>query len=142
MLLAVGLVGFFVCVLPVAGGIGIVAREQARKGNVFVHPMGFRLWYPDGWRLQELQETYQLVPPTSRQTQRGELYFFLGDTADGITRPDEEAVLAYMDRYFESSGINFLSRSGGPRAVESAMGVGALLRWEGIDPSGEAVAPC
>ena len=79
----------------------------------------------------------QLVPPDAKSNQSGptELYFIVGESAEGIARPDDPRVV----QYFESQLLNmfpFMRRTGSIEQIKTSGGDGALIAWDGQNPTG------
>jgi hypothetical protein len=66
--------------------ISVDPLDASEKGNVYRHPTGLSFWYPQSWRLQELDEALQLIPNDVVKTQEGpsEIYFISGESITGF----------------------------------------------------------
>jgi len=91
------------CIFIIIGAVQIDASE---KGNVYHHPTGLTFWYPQSWRLQELDEALQLVPNDVVTAQKGpsEIYFVGGESiaGSGISHANDPQVVSYVDQQVRS----------------------------------------
>ncbi|MEN8148861.1 MAG: SHOCT domain-containing protein [Planctomycetota bacterium] len=117
-------------------------EPRGRKGKIYQHVVGFRFWYPEGWKVQRQDELLQLVPPDPAMSPEGpkELYLIGGESVaeDGITKPDDPRVAEYFDTQLRSL-VPFLSRVGKTEAVKTPFGAGAEMVWEGKAPNGNVI---
>jgi len=127
------------CVFIITGTVQVDASE---KGNVYHHPTGLTFWYPQSWRLQELDEALQLVPDDVVATDEGhsELYFVSGESlsGSGISRADDPQVISYVDQQVRSV-LPDLQLSG-EREYLKLMGTqGVVFRWAGNNNAGKPI---
>jgi hypothetical protein len=111
-----------------------------KMGKTYRHPIGFTFWYPEHWQVQDTELGLQLIPPDIRSNAQGptEAFLILGDSADGISRPDDPRVIQYLESQLVT-GLPFLKRIGEVESVDGSGGPGALITWEGKNPSGMQV---
>ena len=126
---------FLLFVVP----ISLYAEEG---GNVYRHPSGLSFWYPQQWKLHELDEALQLVPADVAMTQEGpsEVYFVTGESVQGtgILRADDQRVVAYMDQQVRSILPALqLQHSRKTFALPGAQGI--VLTWKGNNNAGKPV---
>lgn len=108
----------------------------ARTGKIFRHPLGFNFGYPEGWKVQEAQGGLQLFPPDlSSSEQSPEAYLVTGESAQGITSPDDPQVLQYFDNYF-AQVFPFLKRKEKTETIKVGNTAGICITWEGQSPKG------
>ena len=128
-----------VCLFIVVSAVQLDASE---KGNVYRHPTGLTFWYPQSWRLQELDEALQLVPNDVVTTQEGpsELYFVSGESiaGSGITRADDPQVIGYVDQQVRSV-LPQLQLSGDREYVPLMGTQGVVFRWAGSNNAGKPI---
>ena len=114
-------------------------REEARKGKIFRHVIGFRFWYPESWTVQDHTDFLQIIPekPESNENGPTEFYFVIGESVadEGITDPGDRRVVEYIDQQVKSIAP-FLQFTG---KTEKAGKKGVLLQWKGNNPRGEEV---
>jgi len=134
-----------------AGDLGAILKPKpkttpppptARKGQLYRHVIGFSFWHPTGWRVKELDNFLQLVPPKPATTPQGpsEVYFVVGDSVagQGIVQPGDYRVVQYLDQTIR--GISpTLMRVGKPTQVPTSKGQGVLLHWQGRSATGQMV---
>lgn len=122
--------------------ISAVQLDASEKGNVYRHPTGLTFWYPQSWRLQELDEALQLVPNDVVTTQEGpsELYFVSGESiaGSGITRADDPQVIGYVDQQVRSV-LPQLHLSGDREYVQLMGTQGVVFRWAGSNNVGKPI---
>ncbi len=114
----------------------------AEKGNIYRHPAGLSFWYPDNWKLHELEEALQLVPNDVVSTVQGdsELYFVTGESiaGSGITRADDPQVIAYIDQQVRSMLPTLTLQKHSDRI--NLMGTeGIVFKWRGNNNDGKPV---
>lgn len=114
----------------------------AQKGHVYQHPTGLSFWYPQSWRLQELDEAFQLIPNDAVSTAEGpsEVFFVSGESVagTGIMRADDPQVISYVDQQVQSILPGMQLQPG--RDHVDLMGTqGLILRWSGNNNSGKAI---
>ncbi len=120
-------------------------QERAEKettkslslNKVYRHSCGVYFLYPEEWRLQEGEVALSLIPPdlTKIAGQAGELFLVLGESAEGIARPDDPGIVRYVSRLV-SDLIPFLKKRNEMK-VQTIRGrdVGTLL-WKGTHQNG------
>ena len=113
----------------------VKAAPNQMEGALFRHPLGFQCWHPKGWRVQGGADNPTLVPPDPKRNRFGltEYYAFMGDTAEGITRPDDPRIVQYFQQNI-ANRLPFLRPAGKPEVVPISSGKGAILTWEGVQP--------
>jgi hypothetical protein len=118
------------------------ALATTKKGKIYRHVIGFSFWHPEDWTVKEHDDFLQIVPPDQSSTADGptELYFIAGESVagEGITRPDDPQVIAYMDMQVKSIAPT-LRRTGKVEAVPMAAGDGVAITWQGTSPRGDAI---
>ena len=127
------------CIFVIIGSVQLNASE---KGNVYHHPTGLTFWYPQSWRLQELDEALQLIPNDVAMTPEGpsEFYFVSGESVagSGISRADDPQVINYVDQQVRSvlPQLNLSSE----REYMDLMGTqGVVFRWAGNNNAGKPI---
>jgi hypothetical protein len=127
---------------PPAKPAGKKPDPRGRKGQMYQHVVGFRFWYPDGWKVQRQDELLQLIPPDAAMSPEGpkELYLIGGESVaeEGITRPDDPRVIQYFDLQMQSLAP-FLKRTAKPKLVKTPFGQGIEMVWEGKSPKGDVI---
>jgi len=122
-----------------AGPATLAARN---RGNTYRHPLGYTLWYPQGWTVTQRQGFLQLVPPSPGAAPRAitELYFVLGESVaqEGVQRPDDPRVISFLDQQVRGT-FPAMQRVGGISPIDTAKGRGIVLDWEGKSPQGQVV---
>jgi len=117
--------------------------EAALKGKTYSHPIGFKFWYPDGWKPTLQGEMILLVPPNVASTPQGpsEIYFIFGESVAGenITKPDDPRVAQYFDEQVRALSP-VLQRVGQTASVDMSKGKGAVLNWEAKGETGTVQA--
>ena len=111
------------------------ADPKQRAGTIFRHPLGFQCWRPKDWSVQGGANNPVLVPPDPKRNRFGlaEYYAFMGDTAEGITQPDDPRIVQYFQQGL-ANRFPFLRPTGRPKVVPVSSGKGAILTWEGVQP--------
>jgi hypothetical protein len=113
-----------------------------QKGKVYRHVTGLTFWYPDNWRVKELDEALQLIPNDVEIQSQGpdELYVIAGESVagTGILNPDDPRVIHYTDQVVQSI-LPSLMRVGRVKYVDMITGKGVFLQWEGKNNKGKTV---
>jgi len=121
---------------------GSSAIEAAEKGHVYRHPTGLSFWYPQNWRLQELDEVLQLIPDDAVTTHEGpsEIYFVSGEsiTGTGITHADDPRVISYVDQQVRSV-LPQLQLTSDRQHVKLMDTQGVVFKWSGSNNSGKSI---
>jgi len=114
----------------------LAVRGAPDMAQTYQHSTGFFFRYPSDWRAQEGQEGVALTPPDPFRIdgEPAEAFFVIGDTADGIVRPEDPKVGAYLDQLF---GQGFLKSTGQPERRKYPRHEGAIYSWEGTSPEGQ-----
>ena len=120
----------------------VVPLDASEKGKVYKHPTGLTFWYPQEWRLQEIDEALQLIPNDVVTTQEGpsEFYFVSGESiaGSGISQADDPQVISYIDQQVRSvlPQLQLLR----DREYVQLMGrQGVVFRWAGKNNTGKAI---
>ena len=128
-----------------AGGTAAPSLRRVvpgRSGHMYRHPIGFSMWYPDGWTVTPNEQALQLAPPDPETSPAGpvEAYFVAAESvaAAGISDPFDARLAAHFDGQMQTIAP-FLRRQVEPRRVEAGDGKGALLEWEGDNPAGDRI---
>jgi|MDTC01.2.fsa_nt_gb hypothetical protein len=115
-------------------------KETARSlslNRVYRHSCGVYFLYPDEWKLQEGEAALSLVPPdlAKIEGQAGELFLVLGESAEGISRPDDPGIVRYVSRLV--SGLTPFLKKTKEMKIQTLRGrdVGTLT-WKGTHPNG------
>jgi hypothetical protein len=127
------------CIFIVISAIELDASE---KGNVYHHPTGLTFWYPQSWRLQEMDGALQLVPKDVVTTQEGpsEFYFVSGESTagSGISRADDPQVISYVDQQVRSV-LPQLQLSKDRKHVKLMGTQGVVFSWAGNNNFGKLI---
>lgn len=100
--------------------------------QTYRHKDGFALRYPAGWTVQEGEGSVQIAIPGAEQ----ESYFLLSEVVQGVTRPDDDRVIAALEATVKELAP-FLNRAGGATPVAFRGGQGATVAWEGRNANGQ-----
>ena len=117
------------------------AGRVALEGQLYKHPLGFRFRYPKSWKLSKAVENLlAFTPEDVLQSPRGplEVILVLGDSADGITRPTDPRVAAYLDQQMQGT-FPFLKRKGKPKALRLGGKAFSEHEWQGTNPLGKRI---
>lgn len=113
-----------------------------KKGKIYRHVIGFSFWYPEHWKVQELEEGLQLVPPNPASNAEGatELYFVAGESVagEGIYRPDDPRVIEYLGEQVRTM-FPSLQRTGNLSFIDMVKGKGIVLDWQARTPRGDVI---
>jgi hypothetical protein len=131
---------------PAAGGAKAdptLRRDvPAQQGKVYRHPIGFSMWYPASWTLQEVQGVPSLTPPDAAKGADGphEAYFVTGESvaSSGLTDPADPRLISAVDQQ-AAQLAPFLARKGEPRAAAMDQGRGVVVDYEGANPRGDLI---
>jgi hypothetical protein len=112
-----------------------------KKGKTFRHPIGFTFWHPENWTVQETDAGLQLTPSDTKSNQQGptEVYLITAEPAQGISRPDDPQVIQYLESQLMTI-LPFLRRTGEVESVKAGGELGALITWEGQNPTGMKIS--
>lgn len=117
---------------------GRVALESPTLGGTYKHPLGFFFRHPESWRVEEQQAGLLIVTPADVHRVNGqpaEAILVLGDTAAGLTKPDDPQVVQYIEGLVRAE-FPFLSRDGEVEARTYPTHPGARIAWKGKSPTG------
>jgi hypothetical protein len=126
---------------PLAGQPSVnPSLKQRQGGKTYTHPIGFTFWYPEQWQAQETEAGIQLAPPDVSANAQGptEVYLVTGESAEGVERPDDPRFVQYLDSQLRTL-LPFMQRTGEVEALQTPSGPGALITWEGKNPTGMLV---
>jgi hypothetical protein len=120
----------------------LVPVHAAEKGNMYRHPAGLSFWYPQQWKLTELDEALQLIPNDVVTTQEGpsEFYFVTGESVSGmgISRANDPQVINYADQQVRSI-LPALKLQKSRTLVDLLGTQGLVLIWKGNNNAGKAM---
>jgi hypothetical protein len=106
--------------------------SRAPSASAYRHPAGFRFTPPAGWRVQKQEDgNLQLMPGDAVET---EMYLVTVDPAKGITRVDDPRLVELAETDLRLL-FPFLERMGEGVSVQSRLGPGLRLTWEGTSPT-------
>ena len=108
--------------------------------KIHQHATGLSVRYPSDWQLRELGTALQLLPPDVVSNAAGptEVYFVLGQGAQGIVSPDDPRVVQYFNQQIAQIAP-FLVPSSEPEHLRPGAAPGIRLAWAGTNPMGMAV---
>ena len=108
------------------------ATPAKKAGKTYRHVSGSNFWYPDGWKVQELEGFLQLIPPDFKQDEGP--FIVVGSegvTGYGIEQANHPMVLEYVDGQMQmlgsETGLQY-QRAGSVTPVNTSIGAGKGIR--------------
>jgi hypothetical protein len=116
---------------------------HARKaGQIYRHPTGISVWYPEGWQAKMLEGILQLVPPGAAATAEAfESYYLTAEDVSGlgIQSANHPSVTRYLDDSMQSLGMHlggiFFQRTGELTTVNTSQGGDQGIRLDYVAQS-------
>lgn len=118
------------------------AAPATHTGQLYNHPMGFRFWYPTGWKVQTQEEGLQLVPPDQATTASGPAEYYaltaVSVAGEGIASADDPRVLQFIEEQVRQF-IPTLTRSGEALRLALDNGRAVCADWTAQNAQGQPV---
>jgi hypothetical protein len=118
------------------------AVPATHGGQVYSHPMGFRFWYPAGWKVQTQEEGLQLVPPDAVAGAGGPTEYYamtaVNVVGEGITTADDPRVVAFVEEQV-AQFLPGLRRTGDVMRLALDNGRAICVDWEAPAAQGQTV---
>lgn len=119
-----------------------IPAHSLEKGNIYRHPTGLSFWYPQQWKVNELDESLQIVPNdvVTAQGAPSEVYFVSGESISGtgIFNANDPHVIAYVDQQVRSI-LPALQLENNHRSIDLLGTQGIMLRWKGNNNAGKPI---
>lgn len=130
------------CISAVLASVIVAAPTGAAAAErTFRHPIGLSFQHPDDWQVGPSGSLTALVPPDLATNTDGPAEAYLLEVktvAPEITRADDPRVVQALEEELVAE-LPFVQRTGEPKALETAIGPGAVLTWEGTTEAGVAI---
>lgn len=119
------------------------ALPATHGGQVYNHPLGFRFWYPAGWKVQAQEEGLQLVPGDASAAGAGASEYYamtaVSVAGEGITTADDPRVVAFVEQQV-AQFLPALRRTGDVMRLALDNGRAICVDWEAPGAQGQTIA--
>jgi hypothetical protein len=103
------------------------------------HPNGFTYRFPEAWKLSSSPDQVYLFPDLSQRgadnTPLEVCMITLRPSPQGATTADDPKLVTFFDELMKVNAP-FLKRKGQPQRLDTLMGQGAVVTYEGTSPDG------